>query len=222
MALEVDWRVHTENGLQVRQSVVSPLTGDSSLQFYTDATLQDSPETLPFRKSGSVCLRLDRYPTRGFANGRIQTLIRRASADQATGWSGIFCMCSRENTGTRLTAAEQMYQVTDKDGTLRILRFWDTIPTTVATFATPLPVNATRAFEVEWNLSGTGDEAVLSLVVRLGTALDFSNLAIVGTYTDATPLTTPRSEGLFAQTIAGDDSLDYKYDDTKVILYRKF
>lgn len=222
MALETDWRTHTENGMQVRQSALSPLKDASSLQFYTDASLQDSPETVVFRKSGSVCLRGDRYPDRGFANGRIQTLIHRASSDQATGWSGIFCMCNQENIGSRLTAAEQMYQVTDREGTLRVVRFWNTIPTTVATFAATFPLNATRAFEVEWNLSGTGEAAVLSLIVRLGTALDFSNLAVIGTYTDANPLTTPRSEGLFAQTIAGDDSVDYTYDDTKVIVYRKF
>ena len=215
MPFLIDWQTEYENGMSVRESIDSPLQGISSLRFFTDETLFTDEE---FRKSGSVCLRESRYPTKGFSNGRIRTLIRRSSTDQATGWSGIYCMCDRENIGTRLDPAENMYQVTDKDGSIRILKTVNSITTQVASLGSNIPLNATRAFEVEWNLSA--NSARLSIIVRLGTVLDFSGMTLVGAYTDTAPLLVAVSEGLFAQTTEGTDTVDYRYDATKVIRYR--
>lgn len=210
MAYPIQWASTRENGLRVLNSPVSPITGPSSLLLYSDGTEWNATD-LGLRKSASVFIHGGSGIERGFSEGRLRTLIRRNNAtSQADAWGGIFIYSEIEGIGLRLSPGQTRYEITDKNGTIRILKYTGGLPTTVANSASTFAPNTIYGFEVRWNSTGLG----LEITVSLGTSPLFIDLLPIISYVDPTPHTLAVTEGLFVQTQSHDDVVSYSFDTT--------
>jgi hypothetical protein len=219
MPLFIDWTPETENGarfIETTDNPINPANGPYSLLAESDGTEWDV--IFPgFRKSASVYLKKPPH-VRGFSDGRIRTLVRRNSANQSEGWSGIFFLSDRVGIGTRLDPGLNMYQVSDEDSTIKIFKVVGGIK--ILLFDTGInPVQGTvYGFEVEWEYEVNSDTTTID--VKYGTNIDFTDLALIGSVTDGDSVVSPHqfslSEGLFFQTESSDDFVSYNYDTTSI------
>ena len=211
MSLEYDWIRQTENGFTIYRNEETPLVDLSSLQFLSNA---DQYLMTNMRKSAHVYLRDP--DARGIQWGKIRTRITRKSSDQDEGWSGVFLRANALGIGTFSSPTDSMYQVTDKGGSLRILKFTDGLPTVVHTYVENLPLDTQRSLLVSWILDLNTE--LFTIDVQLGSLADFSDLVSLGLYdTDDIPIALSMSEGLFAQTLTHTSACNYFYDTTRVV-----
>lgn len=218
MALIINWNRTEENAMRVERSEVSPIEDASSVLFESLAGEFVGGEE-GFRKSGSIWLK-DTFQ-RGFSKGRMRTLWRRntPSTDQSEGWGGIYIMSDIDGIGTRLAPMFDGYQITDKDGTLRILKITLSIPTVLFDTGLAFPLDTIKSLEVNWQFQLDNNRTVIT--VKQGAALDFSDLTTVCTVNDVgdssnTPVQFSQSEGLFAQTLSHDHVASYSFDTTSI------
>jgi hypothetical protein len=210
----LDWAETKENKMRIDSVSESAISGVYSLRFRSLSTEFTSGEE-GFRKSGSIYPRSDLYET-GFSDGKIRTLFRMNSSDPSSAWAGAFFLASAPGIGTRLDETDDMYQVSNKGGTLIIEKFEFTIPTLLLDTGFVISQNAVYGIEVEWEFD-IGIEST-TIKIRAGTSPEFIDLTLIGSYTDSIhPHQFSVSEGLFAQTITHDDSLSYTFDKTSVI-----
>jgi hypothetical protein len=218
MSLEFDWRSHFENRMRVQTDNENPLVGSHSLLFESFADEFDPGEE-GFRKSGSTAILPSKYE-RGFSKGRIRTLIRRNGiTDTDESWSGIYFMSSSEGIGTRVFLPEHVYQVVDKDASIKVIKVESFIPQEIHDTGISLSDDMIYGFEVEWFLQSATEFTPkrVRIDVRLGTATDFSDLTSIAVlFDDITPLEVSVSEGLFAETETHSSVISYAYDSTSV------
>ena len=219
MALIINWNETEENGMRVEQSDTNPIVETKSVLFESlSGEFESGQET--FRKSGSIAMK-DTLFSRGFARGRIRTLWRRnsISTDQSEGWGGIYIMSDIEGIGTRIAPMFDGYQISDKSGTLKVFKITLSIPTLLLDTGVSFPLDTIKSLEVIWNFQNDLDRTVIT--VNQGSALDFSDLTLIGTVNDVgdssnTPVQFSTSEGLFAQTLSHDHVASYSFDSTSV------
>jgi len=214
MGLTNNWNKIEENGLRVERSEVDPIIDVSSILFESLTTEFDVGGE-GFRKSGSIALKPNFFE-RGFARAKIRTLWRRntISVDQAEGWAGIYIMSDIENIGVRLDPMTEGYQITDKDGTIRILKFVNTLPTVIFDTGVAFPTGVVKSLEVIWEFRQSPDKTIIT--IKQGD-ITFINLVTIGTFEDTTnPIQFSESEGLFTQTLSHDHVVSYSFDSTSV------
>ena len=212
MPLFIDWIPTSENGARFVETDQNTLSGPSSLLARSDGTEFDATE-IGFRKSAAIYLNTQH--ARGFSDGRLRTLVRRDSPNQSEGWSGIYIMSDRLGIGTRLDPGLNMYQISDEDGTIKIIKVTGGIKTTLLDTLQNFFAGQVYGFEVTWEYDPVPDRTLIE--VKLGTNVDFSDLTTIGTFSDITsPHQFSDSEGIFFQTESHDDLVDYTYDKTSI------
>lgn len=216
MPMNFDWTDETENGARFVETIDTPINGPWSLLAESDGNEWDVTD-FGFRKSASIYLR-DIYP-RGFSDGRIRTLAKRSHINQSEGWSGFFIMSDRLGIGTRLDPGLNMYQISDEDSTIKIIKVTGGIKTTLLDTGVNTALDDIYGFEVLWEYDPIPDRTLIE--VRLGTNTDFSDLTLIGTVSDIgdsfnSPHQFSQSEGIFFQTESSDDFVSYKYDTTSI------
>jgi hypothetical protein len=214
MPLYTDWKVIKENGLRVEHNTLTPLSGTSSLRMESNGT--EFSVTAPgFRKSASIFLH-DGFHPRGFSDGRIQTLIRRNSTNQSAAWGGVYILSDREGIGTRLDPGDDRYEITDKDGTIKVIKFVSAVPTILFDTGSNFGLNTIHGFEVDWEFDF--DLTVTKIRISLGTNIDFSDLVQIANVVDNTdPLQFSESEGFFVQAQLDTDFVSYTFDKTTLV-----
>lgn len=214
MPLYVDWSTESENGARFIETTNNPINsanGLYSLLAQSDGTEWDV--IFPgFRKSASVYLK-ETYP-RGFSDGRIRTLIRRNSADQGVAWSGIFIMSDRIGIGTRLDPGQNRYEISDEDGTIKVIKVTNAIKSTLFDTGVNFTQDVVYGLNVDWEYDVILDRMLIR--VMLGTNLDFSDLTLIGALFDFDPHQFSTSEGLFFQAESSSDFVSYNYDTTSI------
>lgn len=218
MSLALKWNRTEENRLFVERDDINPIANNSSVLFESLSGEFDVGEE-GFRKSGSVWL--NNTFQRGFSNGRIRTLWRRnsSSTNQSEGWGGIYIMSDIDGIGTRLAPMNDGYQITDKDGTIKVLKFTLSIPTVILDTGILFPLDTVKSLEVTWQFQLDNNRTVIT--VKQGAALDFSDLTSIGSINDVSdsgniPVQFSESEGLFAQTLSHDHAVSYSFDNTSI------
>jgi hypothetical protein len=199
-----DWEVYKANGTESAViDTASPIVGTGAL-------------LMRLTQSGdAVQLRPAAHKPRAFLKGRARTLVHPVSA--ATNLrAGIYCMASAGNIAT----AGSAYALPFKYGDTLRLEFIDTpgldqtSQTVLATTAYTFTQGQTYALELEWayDLAAWGG---VRLVARVGTRLDFSDLAEVLAHTHgANVLAASFGEGLFAHSDGG--AKDVVFDETTI------
>jgi len=216
MPFPLDFSDFSENGARFVNSTVNPLSGGSSLLAESDGTEWDV--IFPgFRKSSSIYLHISH--TRGFSDGKIRTLVRRNSTDQTIAWSGIFFLSDRLGIGTRLDPGLNRYEVSDEDGSIKIIKVTNAIKSTLLDTGQNFLLGTIHGLEVVWEYSASTLRTLITL--KLGTNVDFSDLVTIGIFSDIqdsfnTPHQFSNSEGFFFQTDSSDDFVSYNYDKTTI------
>lgn len=219
----LDWRQAQENIMRVETVDVNPISMDTSLRMES-LTSEFVVGQDPFRKTGAVWMREDLYPI-GFSDGKIRTLLRMDTidsvntADPTVGWGGIFFLTSAVGIGTFFDATNQMYQVSNRGGTIKVDKFDFTVPTTILDTGVSLTPGQVYGIEVYWEYNFANN--CTKIRVYLGTDPNFLDLTMIGTFNDVldsvnTPYQFSMSEGLFAQTATGTDFVSFTFDRTTV------
>lgn len=213
MSYPLQWNATRENGLRVLNSPTDPIHGLSSLLLFSDGSEWDVIN-IGFRKSASVYL--NNTFNRGYSDGVIRTLIRRNnSTDQGHAWGGIFFVSDREGIGTLSSPGQRRYEVTDKGGFLKIIKYSIGVPTTLYTSSFAFSPNIIYGFQVRWKYFSLLND--LNIEVSLGTSVDFSDLVLLFDYTDSnSPYHLGVTEGLFVQTLSDTDVVSYTFDATSI------
>lgn len=217
MPYPIDWTQLSENGARFVNSEINPLSGGSSLLGQSDGTEWDV--TAPgFRQSSSIFLKSPLHE-RGFSDGKIRTLVRRNSADQTISWSGIFFLSDRLGIGTRLDPGLNRYEVSDENGSIKIIKVTNGIKSTLLDTGQNFLVDTIYGIDVQWEYDITMTRTLIT--VKLGTNVDFSDLTTIGTYSDIedsfnSPHQFSTSEGFFFQNEASGDLVSYNYDKTTI------
>lgn len=225
MSLEEQWYTTEENGFSIIQSSLHPIQGSHSALFQTLSNEFNSGQE-GLRKSASVWLN-DTFE-RGFFRGRIRTLWRRnsPSIDQSIGWGGIYFMSNINGIGTTVDSFDG-YQITDKGGTLKVLKFISGTPTILKNTSEVLPLDTIRSLEVTWRSEPENFRTLIT--VRSGSLSNFSDLTEFCFISDmelsesssggslgSAPIQFSQSEGLFSQTINHDHIASYSFDSTSI------
>ena len=214
MSFPLDWDGTRENGLRIINSPISPINGASSLLLFSDGS-EWNATNIGVRKSASLFLR-NGVHERGFAEGRITTLIRRnVSTPQSNAWGGIYVVSDTEGIGLVASQGQNRYEITDRgDGFIKLIKYTVTFPTTLATSAISFSPGTVYGLQVRWKFNGITN--ALEFRISLGTALSFSDLSEIIVFTDSSPHTNAVTEGLFVQTLSNDDLVSYTFDTTSV------
>lgn len=218
MPFPTDWTDFSENGARFVNSIPTfSLSGTYSLLGESDGTEWDV--TAPgFRKSASIYLH-SMYP-RGFSDGKIRTLIRRNTSFLPSSWGGIFFLSDRLGIGTRLDPGLNRYEVSDEgNGNVKIIKVTNAIKTTLLDTGISFFPDTIYGLEVMWEYDITLTRTLIT--VKMGLSLDFSDLAVVGTYSDIqdsfnTPHQFSDSEGFFFQADSSDDFISFNFDKTTI------
>ena len=213
MSYPITWKATRENGVKVFNSTVSPLSGGYSLEMSSNGTEWDVTDP-GLRKSASIFIKEGAFD-RGFIDGRIRTLIRRNSANQSLAWGGVYIISDQEGIGTAISPGQNRYEITDKDGDISLIKYVGSLPTVLFTSTSTFLQNTIHGFEVKWVYDSLLDE--LTILVKLGLSVDFSDLSIILQYIDSSsPLTDTITEGFFVQADQSEDFLSYNFDKTSV------
>ena len=210
----IDWTTVTENGMRAETVDTNTITGPYSLRFESLAS-QFTPGLEGTRKSSGVFLRDDIYPDGvGMSDGKIRTLFRVDSTDMNAGWGGIFFLSNKRGIGTFADAADDMYQVSVKGGTIVVEKFEFTAPTQIFNTGFAISPTVLYGIEVEWEFSPTPTPCT-KIRIQAGTDPGFADLVSIGIVNDTTnPHQFSMSEGLFAQTQSHDDFVAMYFDTT--------
>lgn len=219
MALIIDWTRTTENGMRVERSETNPILESSSVLFESLSSEFEAGQE-GFRKSGNVIL--NNSYEKGFSRGRIRTLWRRntPSTDQSEGWGGIFIMSDILGIGTRLAPMNSGYQITDKGGTLKVLKFRLSVPFVLHDTGISFPLDTVRGLDVTWRYESEVGRTVL--YIKQGSSLDFVDLTTIATVSDfgdsvtGDPVQFSTSEGLFSETLTHDSIASYSFEHTYI------
>lgn len=212
-------RYHTSFGTP-EMNLATTLTNESG---------QANPSGIPLLGTGTMRLRVQsgtllvipKSPgglatERGLVAGKCRTVLRWNDQGGVSRWG--------------LTAMQSVLNLTSVSGNAYVCLF-DTLSfnnrihlgkmsaTTLGSWTTLASSSAAQfvddtplAVEFEWNASA-GDAC--SLVIRTGTATDFSNLGVLLTHTDlSSPFVTSVAEGLFGVQVSG--SVDVYFDNTTI------
>ena len=189
----------------------SPFVGTRYVRFGGTTPGSGSP-------AGSGALYLVDPPfTRGFPLGILRTLIRCDTSQQTH--AGFFCMASQD---VGIADAGSVYTI-GIDSSRRIGVWKITSGGLVSGTRTEILLTddvltpGTRyGLEIEWHADVENFGGV-EFIVKLGTALDFSDLALIATETDTTsPLLVSAAEGLYLTTQGVSQTSTVSFDQSTI------
>jgi hypothetical protein len=210
-----DW-VQDIDGVSSTQTILhntgTVINGDRSVRFtITNGGIAGT------KGAAAIYLDLTNH-TRGFALGRIRTLIR---VDQQVDHAGIYAVGSQV-AGIAGAGSAYVFGPAGATHELTLSKLdnglFDTTPSIISSTGVTMgaAITAVKAIELEWKADLTIFGGT-QLICRAGDAIDFSDLAIVFQGTDETaPLLTAASEGLFAFRAGITTTGQVTFDDTTV------
>ena len=215
MPLDTDWETdsaNTNGTVDIQHTTANPINGNRSVRI-TCTTGAASFAT------GAIMLD-DAVHSRGFVLGKIRTLMRVDTPGDTPENAGIYCLGSVDvgiaNAGDAYTfgpvGATQTLQLSKLNGGLQ-----DATPALLFDTGVAIVPGTFKAIELQWKAELTIFGGV-QFTMLAGNAIDFSDLATIGTHTDETlPLVASNSEGLFLTKLDDVESCTVVYDDTTVI-----
>jgi hypothetical protein len=168
--------------------------------------------------TGAIFLVTPTY-TRGFPMGRIRTLMRKDAPEHSH--AGIYCLASQ---AAGIAAAGSCYIFGPKSNDHIVLQKITTgglggVPTQLfdtGIIMTASSLSDVTTLELAWraNLDFYGG---VQFLMSVGELADFSDLTLVGDYTDSfSPLLTSSAEGLYAHVTGILQTMAFMYDSTRV------
>ena len=201
-----DWDVHTSS-VTIAPTTSSPLVGSKSLR------MTAGPASSGTLAAGTAMRNVTQEYA--FTIGRYRSVFKQSSAVGSTGYFGFAVMQSAANP----LSTGQLYTCQFGGGGVGIYKYssggLNGSGSALATAVSVYSAGTAFAAEFEWiaDLTNLGGVA---LTVRVGTALDYADLADVLTYTDsASPFTTTAGESLLGLlTLHPSLTLDVRIDTT--------